>query len=978
MTKRTAPGAALQPLILRVLGGMCVERAGVRIDLPPSKKTRALLGYLLVEPREHTREKLCTLFWDLPDDPRGALRWSLSRLRPLLDDPGRPRIRADRERVQIDAAGALVDLHAAEALRARGLARASVSELTKAAGLFRGELLEGLELADSFRFQAWCTARREEARRLHAEILRALCAAQSGEPEEALVVARRLVELDPSDEAAHREVMSLLGRLQRQREAVAQYDALREILRTAGQRPSPETEVVRRSLGATQAAPVAQPRKSAPASPLLGRDAERAALERAIEKGAAVLLGEPGIGKSRLLEEVAARTRTATIFGRCYEAEQARPYGCFIEALPALGTLLAEPPEALDRARLFEAASALVRRRGATILLDDLQWIDEASAALAHHLARTGSRLALAAREGELADNAAALRLLRALRRERVLVEINLGPLEPSAIAGILESRGLPAVEGNVGNPLLALEMGRALADGRPPMSGVAEALEQRFDALDPPSQSLLWWPAVMGSGMSVERLAMVTGRPPAAIIETLSELEKRGLLRDTDFAHDLMREAAYRRIPPARRKLLHATLARALWEWREAPGTVARQAMLGGDDVLAVRASLLAAQHAIRVFAAKEALSLAQQALPLLPALAREERLRAHLDLLLVCVHADKRPDRLERAAQDLSRVVLEAQQAGLGDVVAEGFHALSQAHYFRKDETAALQGSLRSAEAALSEPDPLVRARALAQAGRCLAQLEMQIDRAGKMLDDASAAAQAELAQVVDIPFGRALIATFLGEDDTARRHFEEVARAARASGDHWRETEALFGLCRLAIERRDAQEALRAAEAVLPVAEQMPEGDEPALARALLALARMLDADVRGAHDASARASFQLALAELIRNEARYRTTQLLLMRAELDLAAGRLDEAAAAAQELRAPGRELHEQMRHGRAHVLVAELALARGDKTEARRQLELALAAPWPISARLQARISAAAARAGSRGGTDAALHRRV
>ena len=91
---------ARQPLTLRVLGSVSVERGGERLDLPPSKKTRALLGYLLIEGREQTREHLCSLFWDLPDDPRGALRWSLSRLRPLLDEQGGQRIVADRERVR--------------------------------------------------------------------------------------------------------------------------------------------------------------------------------------------------------------------------------------------------------------------------------------------------------------------------------------------------------------------------------------------------------------------------------------------------------------------------------------------------------------------------------------------------------------------------------------------------------------------------------------------------------------------------------------------------------------------------------------------------------------------------------------------------------------------------------------------------------------------------------------------------------------
>src|SRR5438067_13340033 len=113
MGRRTASPEVGARLSLRVLGSVCVEREGGRLELPPSKKTRALLGYLLVEGREQSREHLCSLFWDLPDDPRGALRWSLSRLRPLLEAQ---RIVAAREQVRIDLCGAPLDLRTGQAM----------------------------------------------------------------------------------------------------------------------------------------------------------------------------------------------------------------------------------------------------------------------------------------------------------------------------------------------------------------------------------------------------------------------------------------------------------------------------------------------------------------------------------------------------------------------------------------------------------------------------------------------------------------------------------------------------------------------------------------------------------------------------------------------------------------------------------------------------------------------------------------------
>ncbi len=93
-------------LEIRLLGEMEVARDGERLALPPSRKTRALLAYLVLAGRPLRRDRLCVLLWDAPDDPKGALRWSLSKLRSLVDEPGRPRILASRESVAFEPAGA--------------------------------------------------------------------------------------------------------------------------------------------------------------------------------------------------------------------------------------------------------------------------------------------------------------------------------------------------------------------------------------------------------------------------------------------------------------------------------------------------------------------------------------------------------------------------------------------------------------------------------------------------------------------------------------------------------------------------------------------------------------------------------------------------------------------------------------------------------------------------------------------------------
>ena len=97
-------------LTVRLLGDLEVIRDGTPVTLPPSKKTRGLLAYLALHDRPLRREQLCELLWEIPDDPRGSLRWSLSKIRKLVDDEAQPRIIADRSSVRFDTAGVDLDV----------------------------------------------------------------------------------------------------------------------------------------------------------------------------------------------------------------------------------------------------------------------------------------------------------------------------------------------------------------------------------------------------------------------------------------------------------------------------------------------------------------------------------------------------------------------------------------------------------------------------------------------------------------------------------------------------------------------------------------------------------------------------------------------------------------------------------------------------------------------------------------------------
>jgi TolB-like protein/Flp pilus assembly protein TadD len=220
-------------LEIRVLGRLEVIHDGVPATLPPSRKTRALLAYLALTRSPQRREQLCEMFWDVPDDPRGALRWSLSKIRPLVDEPALPRLVADRQSVELSAENLAIDLFSAQACTE---AKApATSDLVLAASLFRGPLLADLDLPANSEFHTWLLGLREDARKLQAQILRTLTERLSAIPQEALPYARELVRVDPFDETAWVLLIGTLASAGRDGEIRQQYDAgLRSLSEVGG------------------------------------------------------------------------------------------------------------------------------------------------------------------------------------------------------------------------------------------------------------------------------------------------------------------------------------------------------------------------------------------------------------------------------------------------------------------------------------------------------------------------------------------------------------------------------------------------------------------------------------------------------------------------------------------------------------------------------------------------------------------------
>jgi DNA-binding SARP family transcriptional activator/tetratricopeptide (TPR) repeat protein len=582
--------AALQ---VQVLGPLSVHRDGEPVRLPQSKKTRGLLAYLAITGRAHRRDRLCSLLWDVADDPRGALRWSLSKIRPVVDTEAKRRLVADRESVELDLEEASLDWCWVRKELASGVDSISTERLRELESKFEGELLEGLELIDFDEFTAWCAAEREHARGMHIKVLQTLVERLASTPSDALPYARELVRTDPINEDARASLIRLLALAGRRNEAKAQYESAGRMLKELGTKATGPLETAWREAnqradrqGENRPAPSAVPARSAeavaassPVSPrqqdvFVGRQEERHRLVSLLDNSSEerltvfMLKGESGIGKTRLLAELSdeARRRGCTVFeASAYEAETGRPYGPWIDALrrlpadvvseadgAALSPLLPELGDASENApsrdRLFGAVVDLVAIRArpeapALLLFDDIHWCDDATSELLHYVARMSVNRPVAivfgARDGELIDNESAMRMLRSFRRDGVIDEHLLLPLSEKDVEELVRSIHGSADAAEVfnlsgGNALMARELAHASSAGEAVPGSLRELITDRIERLAPESRNALRWGAVLGPTFDIARLTELVSLEFDPLMNALAELERRALLEST------------------------------------------------------------------------------------------------------------------------------------------------------------------------------------------------------------------------------------------------------------------------------------------------------------------------------------------------------------------------------------------------------------------------------------------------------------
>ncbi len=346
-----------------VLGPVTVAVDGQ--SAPPEllwKKNLALLVYLARSPGPRSREHLCGLLWG--EKPESSARHSLNEaLRILRRVLGEDLVQSDGQQVALAAGSVQLDTSRFEAATAR-------EAWEEASRLVRGPFLEGFGVPDSSGFEDWIAVERRYwlqqsvlALSAHAE----LCATQ-GDIAGAARVAGRAVALDPLSDAAHRAAIRATALAGERAAALGQYDEfagrLRELL---GAEPQPETmrlaDRVRRERSWQLPEILAGAEKEARRAPLVGREQALAEAMAAWEssrrekKPAVVALeGEPGIGKTRLAEEIASRARLdgAVVLGiRCVPSDLDAPWSG-----------VARPVRGRDRRCCTRPAGTRVRRRG--------------------------------------------------------------------------------------------------------------------------------------------------------------------------------------------------------------------------------------------------------------------------------------------------------------------------------------------------------------------------------------------------------------------------------------------------------------------------------------------------------------------------------------------------------------------------------------------------------------------------------------
>jgi DNA-binding NarL/FixJ family response regulator len=568
-------------------------------------------------------------------------------------------------------------------------------------------------------------------------------------------------------------------------------------------------------------------------SVFVGRRDELAALaeiSRAAVRGevaAAMVVGDPGSGKSRLLGEAAARTELPNQFRVVgFEPESAVPFAAASEFLRALTSTTpqggqlenlvfgAAPGEAspLEPVRVFESAHRALGAIGpALVLVDDLQWLDDLSLALCHYLVRaaegTSEPLALIAVARPSSAAASFAASLRHLLPPDHVREIDLGPFDDAEALELVKELA-PRLRDDAARAVAARSGGSPFWLEALVRSGGAEVnagrlVTARLRGASADAAALLALLAIAARPLALADAAELSGWDEAHTQQAARELIGRGVAVESAgalrLAHDLMRAAAAREIPDEQRARIHLRVG----EWL---------VQTAGDDIRRLREAL-GHRHAVGL----DSLDLANRLVR-----APQRTLLGEDGLTLLVTIADE-ADPFDEAALDLNEEIASLASAlGRHDVALARNLLLADRRSDPPGRARALLEAAKSAFA-LNEIDRtrayVMHAREI-DAGNDLLELELDVQQAAVDLwSDGNKEA------------GRALAHEAAGR---ARRTLEVDERARRAY------LEALRVEYEAAYQEDDPEAMVLAAEQRAAVARSL---DEQEHLTALLASARAL---------------------------------------------------------------------------------------------------------------------------------------